>query len=557
MAGNTDRLLTAPTRVQGLVWIALLCGLLTIALSNYHTYLLGTHFDDARYVILARSLVISDQYGMINAPGDPPAGKYPFVYPLLLTPFIILFPQDPNALKFLSLIATAVNFTLLFWGWRWFSRTRSYWWGLAIAALVTLAPITIDQTRRVMSEPVFTTFVLIAIILAEQAAQKLPGRWWSLAMSAALVGALFTRSIGIVLIACIFAYLLFKRGKAFALQLASVVALMAVIVSVIILTTPVQLRDLLPSEYLKDENAGLVMAPVTGVVPTEDGAPSATVSTPPDWTQKVKTLVIDYILIYGTVHHFGKDMRVIAFPLGGGGREEALAERIGLPFLPLLFGFCISGLVLFGWYRQFKQEGLTLLLMFGVVYLATLFLWVWDDPRLLYPIQPQIQLGLLLGIEALVVFLATRVRFRSPYAILAGIAILLILIAAIKGTQIEDSRLHTGDIRARTTWLAKNAPPSAILMSEASEIDYLYGGRKTVTYPTVTSPAQLEEFLIAHKIDYVLIAPFIQWQTEYKPTYSKTTTKFKSWFEEFAALKRATLVYSFEPEMIRIYQITR
>ncbi|MBI5651031.1 MAG: hypothetical protein HZC40_11405, partial [Chloroflexi bacterium] len=172
MTRNFENRWLAPTRIQIILWLVLVSVTLVLALGNYQTYLLGTHFDDARYVILARSLVLSDQYGMINAPGDPPAGKYPFVYPLLLTPFIFLFPHDPDALKFLSLIATVINLSLLFWGWRWFSHTRSYWWGLAIAALYGLAPMTIDLARRVMSEPVFTTFVLIAIILAERAAQR-------------------------------------------------------------------------------------------------------------------------------------------------------------------------------------------------------------------------------------------------------------------------------------------------------------------------------------------------------------------------------------------------
>ncbi|MBI5653278.1 MAG: hypothetical protein HZC40_22955, partial [Chloroflexi bacterium] len=344
--------------------------------------------------------------------------------------------------------------------------------------------------------------------------------------------------------------------KMFARQLALVVALMAVLAGSIIATTPVQLRDLLPSEYLKDENAGLLLAPVTGVVPTEEGAPPSVTAAPPDWMQKVKTLVIDYILIYGIEHHFGKDMRVIAFPLGGGDREESFADWIGLPVLPTLLGYTITALVLFGWVRQFRQDGLTLLNLFGAVYLATLFLWVWDDPRLLYPIQPQIHFGFLLGIEALVGLIATRARLNSR-AWIAGIAIALIAIAAFKDTQIEDSRLHTGDIRARTTWLAQNASPSAIVLTEAAEIDYLYSERKTITYPAIGSSAQLEGFLLTRKIDYVIVAPFIHWQARYKPEYSNAARQYRAWADELAARQRATLVHASEPELIRVYQIKR
>jgi hypothetical protein len=72
---------------------------------------------------------------MINIPGEPAAGIFPFAYPLFLTPLIRAFPENIDALKIPSLLATISIATVLFWGWGWLSKSKSYWWALAITGL--------------------------------------------------------------------------------------------------------------------------------------------------------------------------------------------------------------------------------------------------------------------------------------------------------------------------------------------------------------------------------------------------------------------------------------
>lgn len=199
-----------PTKIQIAIWCILFILTVFLSLRDYDSFQLGTWSDDSYYVVLAQSLTHSGQYGLINEPGEQPgAAPFPFGYPLLLTPLVLLFPGNLDALKALSLAATLLNVVLLFWGWPWFSR-QSYWWGIAIVGLYAFSPLTIEHTRMIMSEAVFTTFCLIAMILAEQVVRGNQNRWGSLLLLSVTLALIpLIRTIGMVLVIGILGYLLF------------------------------------------------------------------------------------------------------------------------------------------------------------------------------------------------------------------------------------------------------------------------------------------------------------------------------------------------------------
>jgi 4-amino-4-deoxy-L-arabinose transferase-like glycosyltransferase len=557
---STDK----PTRIQITVWVGLVVAMIFLSLVNYQAYQLGTHFDDSRYVILAQSLISSSQYGMINAPGQPGPGKYPFGYPFFLVPPIILFPGNSDALKLPSLIATILNLVILFWGWRWFSKSKSYWWAIAVAGLYALSPLTIDHTRRVMSEPIFTTFCLIAIILAEQAAQGKQNHWWRPAISAALMFAAFTRTIGIVLVASVLAYLLLVRGRGFWKEIVLILVQIVFMLGLIVVVTPVQLKDLLPLEYLKEPSARFLVAPFadngTGdPVPGDQTAASASQTSADTWNQKLE--MARNLLYRGIRQHFGSDIRAVALPIGGGEREQKLAEAIGIPTLPSLSGYLVSALVIFGLARVFAQEKVSLFLLFGVLYFLVLFLWDWNDPRLLYPIQPQLHFGLLAALEGVIFWVVTRVRRMQSSSnvwnsTFPSLVFLLMTSFILKSSQIDDSRLHAGDIEARSSWLKTHSDASDIIMTEAPEPDYLYSGRKTVPYPfSVSSSNGLDDYLMRYRIKFILVAPKIAWQNSYKPEYDDSTMHLLPLITELDAENKVIQVYSLDQQLVKVYQV--
>jgi 4-amino-4-deoxy-L-arabinose transferase-like glycosyltransferase len=552
-----------PMRPQVALWIMIVLLTIGISLFHYKAYQPGTHFDDARYVILARSLLYSPNYGMINFPGDFVLAKYPFGYPLLIAIPMFLFPNNLVMLQVPSLVATILNVGLLFWGWRWLFPEKSYWWGLAVTALYAIAPMTIDQSRRIMSEPVFTFFCLAAIVLAERYVRGKRPRGWGLLISVVLTGVLFTRSIGIELIGIVFLYLLFKGGRAFWKEFAVILAQMAILVGLVVIITPVQLRDLLPLEYLKDENARFLQTlfngnpadqadkPPSSLGPTDSVATSTTTT---------KSASLSVLVSFGLQQHLGHDLRQIAFPIGGGTAEDTVSRSLSIPWLPLAFGYFTSGIVIFGFIRLLGQNQTSLFLIFAVIYFGTSFVWVWNDLRLLYPIQPQIQLGYLTGIEGILLWLTSFIRRKDlrddlQKYVLACLFGLLIFVSAYKSTQIDDSRLHTGDFQLRTNWFVTHSNPSDIIMTEAPEIDYLYGGRKTVYYPLLASPAQLEAYLKYNHVQYILVAPKVEWQATFQPKYSDVTLQLMPLLDKLQSNHRLQLAFSSEQDHVMVYRV--
>src|SRR5262245_56511728 len=108
--------MNGPTRAQILLWWGILAMLLALALLDYGSFQIGAYKDDARYLVLSRSLFEAPSYGMMNEPGAPGPTWYPFGYPLLLSPVARPFPPHANAVKLLPLLATIANASLLFWG---------------------------------------------------------------------------------------------------------------------------------------------------------------------------------------------------------------------------------------------------------------------------------------------------------------------------------------------------------------------------------------------------------------------------------------------------------
>ncbi len=565
MEHAADHTSGTPNRIQVVIWGALLVLAVILSLKDYQSFQLGTYRDDAFYTVLAQSLVHSNQYGLINVPGDQPgAPPFPFGYPLLLTPFVLLFPNSLDAMKVLSLIATLSNATLLFWGWQWFSR-RSHWWGIAVVGLYILSPLTVAHTRMVMSESVFTTFCLAAMLLAEQATRRRQNRWWSLLMSVMLTFVAFTRTVGLVLVITVFAYLLFRIGKRVWKELILIGVMMILLVGVIVGTTPVQASSLLPLRYLRERNASFLIGLGAGITSTD---PSDLL--PPEYLKEDETLtsgerlnigaLLEDFLVDGAKRHIGQDLRQAVLPVGGGAREQALAERMGVPSLPILVGFLTFGLIALGYFRWFAEEGTSVFNLFAILYFGALLLWNWVGPRLLYPIQPQLHIGFLLGIEAVLLWIPSfgnqDVSHKLGNALLASAVLILLLLSIHGSLHIDNTRLHVGDLQARTNWLKSNATPSDIIMTEAPLTDFVYSGRKTVRQPeSLTSAGELEAFLVDQGIDYILIAPEIKWQPNYIPTYSDRTNRLLSQIAVLISENRISVVYSSERDLIKVFRI--
>jgi hypothetical protein len=92
-------------------------------------------------------------------------------------------------------------------------------------------------------------------------------------------------------------------------------------------------------------------------------------------------------------------------------------------------------------------------------------------------------------------------------------------------------------------------------MTEAPAVDYVYAGRKTIPQPgSLTSADDLAHFLERHSIDYILVAPEIEWQLSYSPAYSEGATRLLDATAELVLEDRITLVYSSDQDLILVYK---
>lgn len=575
LASSADVRKDRPGNLHIAAWGIIVLVTLVFSLFGFDLYQVGTHYDDARYIILTRSLIEGNTYGMIHLPGAPDAPFYPFGFPLLLAPLVALFPNNFEALKALSLVATAINATLLFWGWRYFSY-RSYWWAVAVVALYCLAPVTVDLSRRIMSEPAFLTFGLIALLLTEQAVRGKAGRWWIPGLSCSLVFVLFTRSIGIVLVGTIFLYLAFRRGWQALREVGLVLCGMALFLAVILGTTNVRFADLWPAEYFQGVDASFLLGigATTSLVDAKGSLSARYVEQPAqnEASQtgghgiglKLKTLIKDF-LITGTHEHITKHYSRAIVAIGGdeNSRLQEITANLGIPNVPTVLGYLICLILGIGLIRWLIQEGLSVFSLFAIFYMAALSIWNWNDVRLLYPILAQLHLGFLIGVEAILwsgtrwLNLTTQ-PFKQINKALSGVVVILLLISLIKSWTIDDSRLHSGDMQERSRWLQVNAPPDTIIMSESPVIDYLYSNHKAVPYPWIpdNDPAKLATYLKQNHVAYILSAPTIEWQHNYQPKYGPMTIRLLPLFTKLVATGQLQIVYHSTDNFTQVFRFT-
>ncbi len=189
--------------------------------------------------------------------------------------------------------------------------------------------------------------------------------------------------------------------------------------------------------------------------------------------------------------------------------------------------------------------------VFSILYVGAIFFWAWSGPRLLYPVLPSLYFALLLGVEAL-----SPKRLR-PAALGLAVAVLLVA-SAYKVAVIDDNRLHTGDLQARTAWLRANTDPSESVVAEARQVNFLYGGRATVSYPLPPlSATELDNYLTSSGAAYLLVAPEIKWQAACAPTYSSLTSALLPQISQLGVEGRLQLVHRSQPDLIMIYRIAR
>lgn len=525
-----------PRTLQIVLWSAVTILATGLALHQSGSFQLGTNEDDSSYVVLAQSLVRAEAYGLMNEPDRPATARYPFGYPLLLAPVAWLFPDDPGAGRWLSLFATLGTGACLFWLWPWFSRTQSFWWGLAVSALYLLAPTTIGHTNQIMSEPSFTLWCVVLIVLAELAASGREFRGWTIVSGLVVVLSIFTRTIGLVVVMTCAGYLLWVRGRPGLKSVARAAAAALVVLFLIVAATPVARGDLIPVEYLDQ------------------------IADPESYRRREVSATFASRLLTSAYTQATINLRRVALPLGGGDSERAMFARIGLPGLPIVLNVGIAALVAAGWGLWIARAGLSAGALVGLTYLLTIPIFPFPRARYLYPVQPQIFFGLVLAIGFVSRVLFSRWPQRSILAarwmpVVATVC--LLAVSTYKDTNRDDTRNHVGDLTLRSEWIRTHTDPDAIVMTDQGQTDFLYGQRHTVPYHRRSDARNIWTYLRDRRVDYILLGPGLDWQSRYDPAPSRAMLRIRREIAPLIADGRVVQVHMSDDGAVRVLLVRR
>lgn len=228
------------------------CAVLYIAAINPKLYMWG---DNAHYIIVAKALATGEGFRDIHTPGHPVFHFPLLLFPVALAPIVAVFDYDLWPLKlFVALTAVgAVGLCHRLYG-RLLDPPRA----AILTLLFAVSPQFVSFSHQVMTEAPYTALSIWALLLALQVPEPAaPGQARRLALlSAVLVAACLTRSLGLALVFGTAAWLLVDgpgpRGaravRAACVLLACVVAWAATV-------------GLLGFPYLRDFITGAAHAP--------------------------------------------------------------------------------------------------------------------------------------------------------------------------------------------------------------------------------------------------------------------------------------------------------
>lgn len=507
--------LVAP-RQQAAHWLLMLLLLLGLSLWAYDSFQVGAFMDDAQYAVLAESIAHGPVYGAINQPGTPGPTPFPFGFPLVLAAFTWL-PDPLPAMKLVSLFATLLNVTILFWGWPLLVKGRPYWLRPATVALLAASPLVVGNTRTVMSEPIFLTWLLLSLVLAAKSAAHPRSILYPVGLGMTLTLMIFTRTIGVAPAAGMALVIVAQRGLSAWKTLMLLAAGAFVLLATVIGLTSVRWQDMAPHEYVNDLfNRANVPQPEPGTaapVGQTDGAAQ---------TEHPSQSLLPVLAARASwaATQFVKHTRGILIPVGGGEREAAVLSRVGLGFLPGALAFGVLGLVIWGGALLAATRSLSPFVTASLLgYLGVLSVWAWDSPRLLYPVQPFLTACFLVGGYTALRLGGRLLRPGKPHvlwpqAVVIGAAALLVLASALKSLAIVDSGAAAGDVTAGAAWLRQNAPADAVVAARYPAPIYLYAGRKTLEYPSDGDSAGLRRFVDEQTVDYILVTPEFAWRND-------------------------------------------
>jgi len=160
----------------------------------------GRSQDDSIYFASAKSIAQGHGYRILSLPGEPFQTKYPPLFPILLTLVWKFKPDFPGNLPLATLVCWLMLPMFLAASWLFYKRLGlPQWQCYFLIGLLGLNYVVVVFSVAVMPELMFSTLLLVSVILADQATGN-SNSWEAFAAAVLASAAYLTKSAALPLL---------------------------------------------------------------------------------------------------------------------------------------------------------------------------------------------------------------------------------------------------------------------------------------------------------------------------------------------------------------------
>jgi hypothetical protein len=444
-------------------------------LMRFNDIMVGTFFDDANYIILAKSLSTGHGYRLINFPQAPVEEAFPPGWPLLLAPLVALFPENFTVLKLLCLFFWLSSIPLI---WKLFAKRLPAPYGLALGVFVSLSPSLIGMAGTVMSEAAYLFFSLLTLYLFE-VWNRDEGKtriWLIIVVILLAFFTLMIRTIGLTLLAGILLFLLFYRGRRYLGFIGGILLLIVI-----------------PVSWFNYQLGGaFIFSPLYK-----------------EHVNYVTSHLGDFVQIWKHFSFFSLEAfassLIPVFDLG------SVATLLS-PELNRAASACLILITLFGFGLSVRHcEAKEL---YVGLYLGILCLWViytsgtTHQVRLIIPMIPFLYFYFLQAVLRVAAMVGQNYQKGKAFLNLSLFSFIVCTLLVRNYHEWRNPAVdRVVDLSVGASWIQENTPVDAIFMGDNARSVSLYIRRQTVE-PGYEVP-DIEEYIKSTRVSYIIIQPYL------------------------------------------------
>lgn len=430
-------------KLESILLFVIVIGTAFLFLSTRSASYVGYYEDDAHYIILAKSLLSGNGYTNLDNPAKTIHTRWPPGFPIFLIPFLAVFGENYEQLKWANVFLTTLNTFLSYWLFRNKLLQPLPW---VIIIFISTNQLVLWFASSVMSEPLFMFLSMsFMFLLSNYEMQSVPNLKYSF-----LIGMLLMACISVKIVGFLFLPILFLLGfKRHDLKL------------IVAGTIPTVILLLLPLQY-KWSHWGQAFP----------------VSSP---------FAMDFHVLGINLYYY---IQAIIDCLVSNTIDPS--SPIGMPFWILLFP------VIVGIYAHSKKHGMTFVLYF-IIYIVCITTWWSYDTRLLHPLLPFLYYFFLQGVAKIY---TTKSRIFATSVLVIVLLLHIAGAANFFSIFISSSHLMNTPNMPIYHWLKKNTQPDDVILNGTSGRTYLLTGRHSLGFPKLQERYQMLLYVYNNNVNY-------------------------------------------------------